>query len=140
MTIDENKRIAHQAFDALAAGDLDAVQELLAPDAVLHQCGFLRPITLHALRQNSQRYPSPVVDRKAQLEQMIAEGDTVALRWRTTGRYADPSKPTLDGVPVTFPSMTFLRIADSRIAEIWNMRDADTLQSALHEAAAGDGD
>jgi ketosteroid isomerase-like protein len=136
MSIDENKRIALQAFDALAAGDLNAVQELLAPDAVLHQCGFLRPITLHALRQNSQRYPSPVVDRTMQLEQMIAEGDTVALRWHTPGRYADPSEPTLDGVPVAFPSMTFLRFADGRIAEIWNMRDADTLQSTLHQAAS----
>ncbi|HLJ69512.1 MAG TPA: nuclear transport factor 2 family protein [Chloroflexota bacterium] len=134
MTVDENKQVAERAFGALAARDFNRLESLLAPDAVLHQCGFLKPLPARALLQGELGGRSPIVEREVQLEQIIAEGDTVALRWRTTGRYADRDSPRLDGVRVSFPSMTFLRFADGRIAEIWNMRDADTLQSALREA------
>ncbi|HZU14281.1 MAG TPA: nuclear transport factor 2 family protein [Chloroflexota bacterium] len=138
MTVEQTKSIARQGFDALAAGDLAALERVLAPNAVIHQCGFLQPISVHALLGGNGR-PRPwghVTDRQVQLEQLIAEGDMAALRWRTTGRYSHDDA-ALDGTPVSFPSMTFLRIEGGRIVEIWNMRDADTLQSELHEAAAG---
>ena len=139
MTTDETKQLAPRAFQALAAGDFQALEGLLTPTTVLHQCGFLQPITVQALLARSYQGRlgdgSQVVDRQVQLEQLIAEGDTVALRWRTVGRYVDEDVPERNGVTVSFPSMTFLRIADGRIVEIWNMRDADTLQSSLREAA-----
>ena len=74
-----------------------------------------------------------VLDREARLERMVGEGDLVALHWRTTGRIADPASSESEGTRVSFPSMTFVRLEDSHIAEIWNIQDVATLQSQLGE-------
>jgi predicted ester cyclase len=66
---------------------------------------------------------------------MVGDGDTVALHWRTSGRYVDSDSPERDGMQVSFPSMTFVRVADGRIAEIWNIQDISTLQTQLEIAA-----
>jgi ketosteroid isomerase-like protein len=135
MSIEENKETVRRAFEALMAGDLAPIRDLLAPDAVLHQCGFLQPIPAQAILRGEFPGQGRLRDRMVQLERMIGEGDIVAMHWRTSGTYADAESPQRDGVPVSFPSMTFVRLADGRIAEIWNIQDRSTLQSQLDEAA-----
>lgn len=66
---------------------------------------------------------------------MIGEEDLVAIHWRTTGHYEEPESHDLHGTPVSFPSMSFLRFQDGKIAEIWNIQDVSTLQSQLEAAA-----
>jgi hypothetical protein len=44
MLIDENKAIVRSAFEALMTGNLTPLDDLLASDCVMHQCGFLEPI------------------------------------------------------------------------------------------------
>lgn len=135
MSIEGNKQIVQRAFEALLAGDLSPLGELLAPYAVLHQCGFLEPISGRALLHGEFPGHGPLADRQVTLERMIGEGDIVALHWRTTGRYSDPDSPELDGRYVTFPSMSFIRLEDGMIAEIWNIQDTSTLQAQLWGAA-----
>jgi ketosteroid isomerase-like protein len=135
MSVEDNKEIARRGFEALMAGDLSSLEPLLAPDAVLHQCGFLDPIPGRAILEGEfpgrRRFP----DREVRIERMAGEGDLVALHWWTTGRHSDPDSPALDGTRLSFPSMSFLRIANSRIAEIWNIQDTATLQTQLWQAA-----
>jgi ketosteroid isomerase-like protein len=135
MNLEQNKQIAHRAFDALMAGDLTPLGDLLAPDAVLHQCGFLHAIPAHSILSGEFPGRSLVEDRHVQLEQIIGEGDLVALHWRTTGRYHDPASPELDGTETSFPSMTFIRVEAGKIAEIWNIQDTATMHAQLHSAA-----
>lgn len=137
MGTDENKQIVRRAFEALMAGDLSPLRELLAPNAVLHQCGFLDPIPGEAMLQRNLPGGPRFRDRRFTLERMVGEGDDVALHWRTSGRYADPDSPRLDGTPVSFPSMSFVRLENGRIAEIWNIQDMSTLQTLLQAAEAG---
>lgn len=139
MTLEQNKQIATQAFEALMAGDLASLPELLAPDAVLHQCGFLEPVPARAIIAGEFPYRRPLGDRQVHLERMVAEGDLVALHWRTTGRWLDPDEPDTAGTPVNFPLMSFIRLEDGKIAEIWNIQDLATLQTQLRQdAPAGD--
>jgi predicted ester cyclase len=135
VTADENKRIAQQAGEALLTGDLGPLETLLAPNAVLHQCGFLKPIAASAIFQRGFPANSPVADRVFKLERIIGEGDMVALHWYTSGRYSDPGSPELDGTMVSFPSMTFFRIEGGQIVEIWNIQDTTTMQSQLREGS-----
>jgi len=135
MTSEENKQIAHRAFEALMARDLSPLQDLLAPDAVLHQCGFLHAIPAGAILSGAFPGRSPLEDRHVHLERMIGEGDMVALHWWTTGRYRDPDSPELDGKEISFPSMTFIRFQGDKIVEIWNIQDTATLQTQLHVPA-----
>jgi ketosteroid isomerase-like protein len=139
MTVDERKEMARRFFDVFAAGDLTRLRDLLPPDAVIHQCGFLAPIAGRAVLQGTFRAGRRIRDREVRLERLIGEGDTVALHWRTNGVYVDPASPERDGVRVSFPSMTFVRFENGRIAEIWNIQDTSTLQSQIDEAAASGG-
>lgn len=134
MTNSDNKELVRRGFEALMDGDLRPLRDLLAPDAVLHQCGFLTPIPARAFLQGDFPARGRLQNREVQLNQMIGEGDLVALHWRTRGRYSDPDSPQRDGMHVSFPSMTFVRIAGGRIAEIWNIQDTSTLQTQLEGA------
>lgn len=135
MSSDTNKQIVRRAFEALMDGELGPLRDLLAPDAVWHQCGFLDPIPAHAILERDLSMRGRLRDREVWLERMVGEGETVALHWRTSGRYADPDSPERDGMQVSFPSMTFVRVTDGRIAEIWNIQDISTLQTQLELAA-----
>src|SRR5205085_4467564 len=97
MSVEDTKQVARRAFEALTAGDRGALQNLLAPEAVLHQCGFLDPLPAHSFLSGEFPRRGPLIDRQVRLQRMIGEGDLVALHWLTTGRYRDPESPELDG-------------------------------------------
>ncbi len=138
MNSEDTKQIARRAFQALMDSDLDPLRGLLAPDAVLHQCGFLKPIPAEAILRGDFPGRRRVQDRDVRIEEIIGEDNIVALRWRTSGVFSDPASPERDGTPVSFPSMSFMRIENSRIAEIWNIQDTSTLQTQLWEASHQD--
>lgn len=133
MSVEENKTVVQRAFSGLASGEFGSLRDFLAPGAVIHQCGFLNPLPVTELIERGGAY-SPIHDRAVHLDQLIGEGDLVALRWHTDGIHTDPDQSANGAVAVSFPSMTFVRLADGKIAEIWNMRDADTIQSQLYQA------
>jgi ketosteroid isomerase-like protein len=135
MTLEQNKQTARRAFEALMAGDRETLQHLLEPDAVLHQCGFLDPIPAGSILRGEFPRWRLLEGRQVQLERIVGEEDLVALHWRTTGRYSDPDAPELNGRPVSFPSMTFIRFEGDKIAEIWNIQDTATLQTQLRAPA-----
>jgi ketosteroid isomerase-like protein len=137
MAVEANKRIVRRAFEALMAGDLSPLDDLLAPGAVLHQCGFLQPIPGEAILRGAFPGMRRVADREVRIERIIGEGDLVAIHWRTTGRYFERDAPSSDGKPVSFPSMTFVRLEAGKIAEIWNIQDTATLRSQLEEFDGG---
>jgi ketosteroid isomerase-like protein len=132
MTSEHNKRIAREAFEALMAGHLTDIGELVTPDAVLHQCGFLHPIPARSIVDRTLPGPRPLHDPHVRVERIVAEGDLVALHWRTSGQYQDPDGGYPGGTEISFPSMTFLRFEDGRISEIWNIQDTATIQTQLH--------
>jgi len=92
MTLEENKQVVGRAFEALMAGDLQPVQDLLAPDAVLHQCGFLKPMPVRVFISGAAP-GMRIEDRRLRIERMIGEGDLVAVHWTTTGRNSAPDEP-----------------------------------------------
>lgn len=128
---DDTKAIARCGFDAFMEGDLGALRQLLAPQATLHQCGFLQPIPAASILNREFPRLSPLEDRQVKLERMVAEGNLVALHWTTTARYNDPATPEIEGKTVSFPSMSFIRVEDGKIAEIWNIQDTTTMQMQL---------
>lgn len=136
---EDNKQIVRRAFDALTSGDLSPLADLLLPDAHLHQCGFLEPIPAGALVRGEFPGASRLSDRQVHLKCIIGEGDLIALHWSTSGRFSDPDSPVLDGQPVSFPSMTFVRLEGGKIAEIWNIQDRATLETQLYQLAEASG-
>jgi ketosteroid isomerase-like protein len=135
MSVDENKAIARAAFDALMSDNLAPLDHLLAPDCILHQCGWLQPIRgVERIKHISGRRRL-VSERHVRLDAIIAEGDTVAIHWHTEGLYADPGDPHRTGQAVSFMSMSFLRLDEGTIREIWNIQDMSTVWSQLGSSA-----
>jgi len=131
MSVDENKAIARSAFDALMAGNLAPLDHLLAPDCVLHQCGWLQPIRGAERIKHLRGGRQLVSQRQVRLDTIVAEADTVAIHWHTEGLYADPGDPHRTGQAVSFMSMSFLRLDEGTIREIWNIQDMSTVWSQL---------
>lgn len=110
--------------EAFSHGDLDVVDELLAPDSV----GHAYPDELHGPEEvkafiASLRAGFP--DLVIQVRDLVAEGDQVAVRWVARGTHDGE----LDGIPPTgreieMTGITIERIEDGKIVEGWTNRDA----------------
>jgi predicted ester cyclase len=135
ITTEENKAMVLRAHEAFLAGDTATLESLLAPDCALHQCGFLEPLRGSRLFELIRGGGQALSDRKRWVEAVVAEGDTVAIRWTTTGRHTGFLIREPTGKQVSFSSMTFVRVRDGRISEIWNIQDTSTLRTQLWESA-----
>jgi steroid delta-isomerase-like uncharacterized protein len=106
-------------------GNLDAADELVARDYVRHD---LRPGDAPAgpagQKAVAEKFRAAFPDLRLELEALVAEGDLVVARWTISGTHRGAwgdVAPT--GRSVRFSGVNFFRIADNRIAEIWNIRD-----------------
>jgi predicted ester cyclase len=133
MTTEDNKVLALRAHGAFAAGDASTLESFLAPECALHQCGFLEPLRGSELREFIAGGGQRLSDRRLWVEAVVADGDTVAIRWTTTGRHTRFLIREPTGKQVSFSSMTFARVEDGRIAEIWNIQDTASLATQLAE-------
>jgi hypothetical protein len=72
MVTDDNKAIVRAAFDVFMSDDQSALDDLLAPGCVLHQCGFLEPIRgAEAIKQ--RRAGQFVSERTVHLEEIVRQ-------------------------------------------------------------------
>ena len=126
---EENKAILRRVTDEVfTRGNLDVVDELLAPDYVLHDPGVpggeLRG-TESFKQQWVSMFRSAFPDLQLSVEDQVAEGDKVVTRY--TGRGTHQGE--LMGIPPTnneavVSGIIISRVSDGRIEEEWNNFDA----------------
>ncbi len=128
----QNKTLARRWFeDIFSRGDLDAANEILSADFVDHltqedERGF------QELKHYVTEYRSAFPDIQDTVEDVVAEGDKVVVRWTSRGTHQGEFKgvaPT--GRHVTFTGMRLFRIAQNKIAESWVNIDERGLQEQL---------
>lgn len=137
MTDDANKQLVRRFYEELwNRGNLDAADELVAADYVRHD---LRPGDAPpgpaGQKAVAEKFRTAFPDVSLKVEALIAEGDLVAARWTMSGTHTGAwgdSAPT--GRSVRFSGVNFFRIADQKIAEIWNVRDDLGLREQLGAA------
>jgi len=121
---DRNERIARRIPEELATeGNLDLVEELYAEDAVEHD-----PFGDHsgraAIRESMECILAAFPDFSATVEDVIADGDTVAMRVMLRGSHEGEFmgvEPT--GREFEVGNMVFTRLDDGKIAERWVQPD-----------------
>lgn len=128
MDTEKNKTLARRFFAEVAnAGRLDRAAELMAPDYRHHDPGL--PPELQESRDayvsHFPMYTAAFPDMGIVVDDVVAEGDRVAIRWTLTGTH----NGELMGIPpsgkkVTCPAITIQRIADGKIVEGWTNFDA----------------
>jgi steroid delta-isomerase-like uncharacterized protein len=124
---EENRAAALEFLEqAWMNGDLTAYERFVSPDQVLHLAGYPEPFrgrdeALAWIRTYRSAFP----EISFEIEAVIAEGDTVALRWRSSqthrGEYLGV-KPL--GTRVSMTALQMFRFGDDGlIAEVWILFD-----------------
>jgi steroid delta-isomerase-like uncharacterized protein/deazaflavin-dependent oxidoreductase (nitroreductase family) len=124
MSTEDNKTLVRR-FYGEGVHNPALFDELLAPTYVLHFPGSLPISGIEHAKQLMVAYTSAFPDLQLTTEDMIAEGDKVAIRntWRGT------HQGTFQGIPptgkhVTFTGTDIFRLAGGKIAEQWADLDA----------------
>lgn len=121
--LERNKAVARQVFeDVLSQGKWDVSERIHAP-AFVARAGKRTESRAEDL-ESAKGWRSAIPDLKVTVEQMVAEGNLVAVRW--TGRGTNTG--TGNGLEATgkrleIEGMTIFRIEGGQIAEEWNTID-----------------
>jgi steroid delta-isomerase-like uncharacterized protein len=142
---DRNKEIARRFREDLwNSGDLTIADEIVAADCLFHArvpfaTDFVRGPD--AMRQLVLFYHLAFSDIRMTVDQVIAEGDTVAARWTGKGRHSGElmGLPAARGETVT-NGIDFLRFDHGQIVEGWVVWDILSLIEQLlpPDSEAGD--
>jgi len=120
MSIEENKSIVLRFFEVgPSRGDLDAANELLAPDFVLHVPLPCAP-GIKGINEVIFACRAAFQDLHVTVEDMVAEGDRVAARFTARGIHMGAFMglpPT--GKPIAMTGMEIFRLENGKIAELW---------------------
>jgi len=132
MNTDENKRLVKRFVDEVfGQGQLESIDELVAPDFVSHTFGFTDD-GRNKLRAATERVHASLTDVDFGVEDLIAEEDRVAVLLTAEATVVDEFM----GVPAAGKSYSigeihWFRLADGRIVEHWHQHDALGLMKQL---------
>jgi serine phosphatase RsbU (regulator of sigma subunit)/predicted ester cyclase len=122
ISVDENKALVRRFLEAHAKGDLDTLEEMLAPDFVNHNLlpgqepgreGYLRSFTEYHAAYSDTRYV---------IEKQVAEGDEVVTTFAVSATHDRGEWMGLVPTGKEFEALLVLihRIVGGKIAEEWS--------------------
>jgi steroid delta-isomerase-like uncharacterized protein len=122
LTIDEMKELVRTMIEAVNEGDVEKAVSYTAPDCLLNGELFGREGDRMRTRMMASAFP----DGKWGIDDMIAEGDKVVLRYTLRGTHkgelASLGLPPT-GKEVTMRGITIYRIVDGMFVEAWEHYD-----------------
>lgn len=130
MSTEENKEIIRHWVDVWNTGNLEPLQELIAPDYVAHfQDRTMRPESgPEWYRQYIAQARTAFPDFHVTTEDLLTDGDKVVGRWAWSGTHLGDEKTPLGAIAPTgrriaSTTITITRLADGKIAEEWWQED-----------------
>jgi len=128
-TLEQNKALVQRWFDEVwNKGRADAIDEMMAPDAVVHGLSdddmsstLIGPVGFKPFHETFRgAFPNIQVI----VEDLIAEGDKVAVRCSVRGRHTgDHLGVAASRALVEFTGISIVRVKDGKIVEAWNNFD-----------------
>ena len=122
MTTERNKRLVEELAAAHPANDVERARRILSPKLKWHMVAsgetMGRDEYLAGLESGNRAF----ADSSFTLDDIVAEGDRVAVRATYRGRHVgefDGIAPT--NRTITFTSMWFYRIVEDQVVEAWNV-------------------
>jgi steroid delta-isomerase-like uncharacterized protein len=136
MSIEKNKEVVRRLIeDVINGGDLEAFDELIAADYVdLADVGD--PVGRDEYRELVRETRAAMPDLHMVIEATVAEGDTVAVRFRATATHAGPFLGVeASGRRLEWIGMGWLRVRDGQVVERCNITDIHSILQQLGETA-----
>lgn len=123
---ESNKEVVRKLFDRLfSKGDRSVIEEVIAPDCTFHHPGMTtNPLGPAGLEHIADIFFTAFPDLRASMDEMVAEGDSIAVRWTSTGTHEGELMgiaPT--GRKVEFTGMNLFHLKDGKISEWWSSTD-----------------
>ena len=125
MSTDSNKALVRRLVDEVQnRGIIAAVDEIAAPTFVNHSAPPGMPSNREGVKQITLLFRRAFPDGAMTVEDMIAEGDTVATRKTFRGTH----QGEFMGIPptgrrVAIELIDIVRVVDGRVVEHWNVVD-----------------
>jgi len=135
----EARDVVRRLEEAWAANDMGVVDELIAPDLVSHDAIPGMPPGREGAKAAHQAAMTSFPDRQMTIEDVIGEGDRVAVR--TTIRGHNTGGVPWMGVPangaaIEIESISVYRVAGGKVVEHWGQNDVGRLMTQLGAAPA----
>ena len=135
MGLEENKKLVREHYKSFMDDqDAPAVRRQVAPDFVDHEMPPGTPPGPEPVIQFRNILYEAFPDLRVTLDDMVAEGDRVAVRatWTGTHRGPFPMLPApVSNRQFTFSGMVFWRVRDGQLVERWGTIDRLGLMQQL---------
>jgi steroid delta-isomerase-like uncharacterized protein len=121
-----NKQASRRIFEEIfGAGNFDLADELLHEDAVGHDPAQPEPVRgPGGLKESARGYRSAFPDLTFTIDEIVADGDLVAIRWTSTGTHkGDLFGIAPTGKQATVTGITIDKYKDGKLAESWTNWD-----------------
>lgn len=132
MSTEQNKTVVRHFWQAYETNDQEALVALLAPDLVARTPGSPEPQSRDQHLQGISMFNAAFSQRHFTVDEMIAEGDTVATRTTLRGLHTGTfmgHPPT--GKPIRATGLTIERIQNGKIVERWFSFDTAGIMQEL---------
>ncbi len=138
MSLAANKALAQRWFEEVwNQGKESTIDELFHPKGKAY--GFPEPDSVligpQAFKTIHRKFHSAFGNIHVNLDDLVAEGDRVAIRWTVTMKHTgDGLGFPATGREVTLPGSSFITCRDGVITEGWNSMDMTWLRLVLQSA------
>jgi steroid delta-isomerase-like uncharacterized protein len=129
---EQNKEVVRQCVEAWYRHDTERMEQLVSSSNYSFHSPGMSPINWNATKQFLTAFWSAFPDLSHKIENIVAEGDKVAVRVINTGTH----KGEFLGIPptnkkVSFVGVGFLTIRDDKIVEQWSVNDTMGLMQQI---------
>jgi predicted ester cyclase len=129
---EQNKALFLKLYEEFDKGNVGILDEVASPDLRFYGPGSFEPITISDFKPIYDLWYGAFRDYIHTIEDIIAEGDTVAVRITYTGIHEGEfmgTQPT--GKPFKYCGIHIGKVKDGKIVEVWIMEDMLWLMQQL---------
>ena len=128
----DNIEIITRFEHAFRAADQATIDELCDSGLVDHNPAPREEPSLAGFKEKVAGFKTSFPDLKEDLQDIIANGDTVATRWVVTGSLQrELMGIPASGQPIRVEGMNFYRLKEGRVTDIWTQFDGVALLQQL---------
>ena len=126
------KSLVRHFYDAVGAGNLSVIDELVADDFVDREAFPGLEPNKEGVKQFFAMLRSAFPDLRMEVREMLADDDLVSVRVIATGTHeGDFMGMSSSGRRIEVQVFDILRIRDGQVAEHWGLMDAMTMMQQL---------
>ncbi|WP_369395533.1 ester cyclase (plasmid) [Streptomyces sp. CG1] len=141
-TAEANKAVIRRLYEEVVnQGKYDLVaEEITSPDAVMHDALFSGHTGAEVIRLTWRALHESFSELHFTVEEMVAEGDLVAVRGTMTGTHSGTFRDRqATGGTIALRSYVFYRLRDGLITEIWPLSDQAGLRDRMEQLSRAPG-